>query len=236
MQLGNMMGGFYKVSVWVLRLLLTNMIWILFNFPIVLVGMNFLSANLSDLFILALTIAVLAPFTLFPATSALFGVVRKWVMGDVDIPIFRTFLTCYKENYLSSLFGGVVFVIVWTGWGMNYYFFVFQNPGLAVVLYSLFTMILFTWTVYFFSYNVHFEVTFLTSMKNSFILAVGRPFSVLGVVMVNGVILYISSTLTFLVPFFIGSITSFLSFMFFYRLAQKAVHYQQTAKPVIQEL
>lgn len=235
MELGNMMGGFYKASVWVLRFLLTNLIWLLFNFPIVLVGMNFLSADLSDLLVLTLTIAVLAPFILFPATTALFGVVRKWVMGDAEVPIFSTFLTCYKENYLRSVLGGVVFALVWIGWAMNYYLFVYQNPGLAVVIYSLFTMILFTWTIYFFSYNVHFEVPFLTSVKNSFILAVGRPFSVLGVVMVNGVIIYISTTLTFLFPFFVGSITAFLSFMFFYRLAQKAV-YQQSAKRIMQEL
>ncbi|KAF4325352.1 hypothetical protein G195_000973 [Phytophthora kernoviae 00238/432] len=35
--------------------------------------------------------AIVAPLTLFPATSALFTVVRKWNMGDTDVPIFRTF-------------------------------------------------------------------------------------------------------------------------------------------------
>lgn len=53
--------------------------------------------------------AVLAPLTLFPATSAMFTVVRKWVMGDTDTGVFRTFFKGYKENYKQSLIGGIFY-------------------------------------------------------------------------------------------------------------------------------
>ncbi|MEJ1715142.1 YesL family protein, partial [Escherichia coli] len=74
-------------------------------------------ATANDHVLLNWVMGILAPFTLFPAISALFNVVRKWVMGDSDVPILRTFFKGYKDNYKQSMIGGIfytlLFVIMW---------------------------------------------------------------------------------------------------------------------------
>ena len=169
---------------------------------------------------------VLLPTIFFPATVALFGVVRKWVMGESDIPIISSFLRYYKENYARSLMGGFLFTLMWTGWIMNYISFVSQQSMFFLILYLFFSMILITWTLYFCCYTVHIQDKLRQSIKNSFIMSVGKPLSTFGVVLITVTLVYISSKFTFILPFFIGTIAAFLSFGFFYRIIEKTLNYQ----------
>src|SRR5690625_1995366 len=42
------------------------------------------------------TLLSLIIFGFMPATVALFSVTRKWVMGDMDVPVFSTFWGTYR--------------------------------------------------------------------------------------------------------------------------------------------
>lgn len=223
MEMNGFMGGFYKLSVLITRFAYTNVIWILFNLPIVYILLSLITSDLSNIQLYLMTIVVLAPFFFFPATTAMFGVVRKWVMGEGDIPIFRSFLKYYRENYVRSLLGGLLFTFLWTSWILNYLMF-FQGQSIFfIILFILITAFLFTWTSYFIAYNAHFEVAFFTALKISFILTIGNPFSTIGVVLINGAIIFISSNYTFLIPFFTGSLCAYFAFVYFHKVIQKAM-------------
>ena len=115
MEMKGMMGGFYKISEWIMRLSVTNILWIICSIPFVFVLFPIFFADTTDQVTSNLIFsAIIAPFTLFPATAALFGVARKWVMGEVDAPLLRTFFKNYKESYLQAMIGGILYAVLFT--------------------------------------------------------------------------------------------------------------------------
>src|SRR5690554_780565 len=99
------MGGFYRISEWIMRLSVTNILWVVTAFPVFfcIFSLLFFSSTVEEVQAWFLPIAVLSPFLLFPSTSAMFALARKWVTGDADVPLFKTFFRSYKENYLQSM-------------------------------------------------------------------------------------------------------------------------------------
>ncbi|MFY0762312.1 DUF624 domain-containing protein [Metabacillus dongyingensis] len=224
METNGLIGGFYKFSVLITRFALINVLWLLFNLPIVYILLSLLvSDDFTSLQMGLITIAFISPFIFFPATTAMYGVVRKWVMGESDIPILRSFLRYYKENYKRSLLGGFVFALFWMSWILNYFMFFQQQSKFFIFMFILITAFFFTWNAYFLSFTVHFEMKFIASLKNSFMLTVGNPFSSIGLALINGVLIYISFNFTFIIPFFIGSLSVYFSFFYFYKVIQKAM-------------
>ena len=61
------MGRVLSFCEWVLKFFYANLLWFVF------------------------TMLGLGVFGFMPATTALFSVTRKWIMGKTDIPIFKTF-------------------------------------------------------------------------------------------------------------------------------------------------
>src|SRR5690606_17151892 len=111
---------------------------------------------------------VIAPFTLFPATSAMFSVARKWATGEGDIPIFKSYFQYYKSNYKQAMLGGIFFVLAFIIIVINIQFYADQNSGLAILNYVfLFLMVLLAGALFnFFCYLSHFEMNFLGILKN----------------------------------------------------------------------
>src|SRR6185437_1843245 len=110
----------------------------------------------AELQMLIVTVAILAPFILFPATAAMFGVVRNWIIGKQDLPVLRSFWKYYRENYVRGLLGGLVIVPIWSAWAFNYFYSAVQIGSFLFYFFLVITMFLFTFTVHFFSYTVHF--------------------------------------------------------------------------------
>ncbi|MDQ0223902.1 YesL family protein [Metabacillus niabensis] len=217
-----MMSGLNRVFEWVMRLSVINILWVLFNIPICYLLLSLLLADdLSVAFTIILTIAVLSPFLFFPATTAMFGVVRKWVMGETDVPLVKSYWGFYKENYVRSLCGGIVFTLLWIIWGFDFYYFSQVN----VFISSLFLaagLFLILFTLSFFSNTVHSELTFVTSIKNSFFLSLVYPITNILMLIGVAVILYISLTMfTFLLPFFTGTLIALISFTGYYQKMNK---------------
>src|SRR5699024_12166732 len=74
----DLVGGYYRLCVWVTRFAYVNVLWILFTF----LGLVFLGA--------------------MPSTVAMFAVIRKWVTGDKEVPIFKTFLESYRTEFVKA--------------------------------------------------------------------------------------------------------------------------------------
>ena len=80
-----LMGGLYAISEWIMKFAFTNLFWILFNLPIAFLFLNMLFVErLEDVVFFVIPLALLMPVLFFPATTAMFGVVRGWIMKNED--------------------------------------------------------------------------------------------------------------------------------------------------------
>jgi uncharacterized membrane protein YesL len=219
------MGGFYRISEWIMRLSVINLLWVICSIPVFLVTLLGLMSPVEGALISSLPIlAILTPFTLFPATAAMFTVARKWVTGEEDVPLLKTFFRGYKENYLQSMIGGLLFVLIFVIIYVNYHFYVGQagTMRLLSVLFIAFTFIITTSMFNFFSIMVHLHMKIFQIIKNSILITIGNPLNSVVLIICNGVILYVSLfKFTFLIPFFMGSLVAAFSFWQFHRSFQK---------------
>ncbi|GAB2700155.1 YesL family protein [Paenibacillus thermoaerophilus] len=228
-EMRGMMGGLYRISEWIMRLSVTNVLWILVSLPffILLLGIfgvgaiqgteqEQLAAFQGVLFWVSLSM----PLFFFPGTSAMFSMTRKWVMGDTDAPLLKTFFRSYKENFKQAVLGGVVFVLLGYVLYADYRFYISQESGwnFLGIVFIVFAVLYAAALFNFFSLLSHLNLTFGQLLKNTFLLTIGAPLNSVALLVTNGFLLYISSKYTFLIPFFLGSLIGLNSFFQFYRL------------------
>jgi uncharacterized membrane protein YesL len=213
----NMMGGIYSLSEWIMRFSLTNLIWVFLNLPIAFLLFNILfMGNREFLFFSVIPLIILLPFLFFPATAAMFSSVREWVIKDEKTSI-RQYWKQYKENYKISFLGGLVLTALWTVWAADYYYFSQKNPVFTIG-FLVIGVVLFVFTINFFSVISHYHLKLTQALKNTAIITFGSPALFFAVLITNSIILYMSLFgFPFLLPFFTGSLIAYLSFLAFYK-------------------
>src|SRR3954453_21945200 len=128
------MGGFYRISEWIMRLSVINVLWVICALPFFLVGLLLLQTeSVEQLLSILIVLAVLSPFTLFPSTAAMFTVARKWLTGEEDAPLFKTFFRGYKENFVQSMLGGFVYTLIGVILYTNFKYYGNQGGVLGVL-------------------------------------------------------------------------------------------------------
>jgi uncharacterized membrane protein YesL len=183
------MGIIYTISNWIIRLAYVNILWIAFT----LLGLIILG--------------------FFPATAAMFAVIRKWVLGNEDNPVFRTFWTVYRKEFLKSNLLGIFLSSI--GYflyidylliseGSNNFIQLFHYPLLIIILLYLLT-ILFVFPIY-----VHYDLKLFQVIKNSLITMIISPFITLIMIIASFVVYLLLSTFPGLLPLFGGSLLAFL--------------------------
>ncbi len=224
METRGFMGGLYRISEWIMRFSVINLLWLLCSLPVfylLLVALH--SPSVENFYITLILIMIISPFLLFPATSAMFVVARKWTMGEEDVPLFKTFFRGYKENYRQSMLGGIIFLLLGVVLFINYRFYIGLPNALQYISYlfiSLFLIVAISF-VNFFSIIVHYQMKLFQSIKNSFLISIVHPVRSLTLLISNLFIVYVSFWhFTFLIPFFMGSIIAYISFWHFYRMFQ----------------
>ena len=120
--------------------------------------------------------ACLPVVTVFPATAALFGVVRGRVHGKED-GLLRTFVARFRENLVQSLVVGIVWTLF--GFALFLYFLVANQLayGVEAVLKSLLMLAVSLYafgSVFLFPVMVHYEGGPQTVIKNSLLLSVAK--------------------------------------------------------------
>lgn len=220
------MGGFYRISEWIMRLSAINLLWVFCSFPVffILLTMMVTEVTTADqVKSLLWTMAVLSPFTLIPASAAMFGVARKWVMGDTDVPLFKTYFANYKQNYKQSMLGGLLFLLIGFLIVNSILFYSGSSGAMSWIsmLFISFSVVYAAAFLNFLCLTVHFHMKLKDLIKNSFIMTLGQPVTSIGMLLTNGVLLYMSGRFTFLIPFFIGSICATVTFWFFHRSLQR---------------
>ncbi|MEK3888585.1 YesL family protein [Bacillus sp. FSL K6-3431] len=218
METSGLIYGLYRFCVWTMKLFATNILWLLFNIPIAYLSFNLiLSKTPQHLQINFITLAALAPFIFFPATTALFGVIRKWVTGESDIPLVRSFVKYYKDNYIRSMTIGFIIVPLWGVLIVDYFYFSNANSPLFYV-FLLIGMFMFVFTFHLFSNTVHVHLKYFNAFKNSMLLTIGRPVHTIGIAVANAGILYVCfNVFPPLILLGMGTLIAFTSFYLYYK-------------------
>ncbi|GFN30235.1 YesL family protein [Paenibacillus xylaniclasticus] len=224
MEMKGLMGGMYRISEWVMRLAVTNILWAICSIPFLFFVLSalFFSTDGEVQLSMLYTSLVFVPFTLFPATAALFTVTRKWVMGEVDVPLFKTFFRGYKENYVQSMVGGLLYTVAYAIILIDFKVY-WDQPNMQLISYLFvgFLFILVVSMFNFFSMIVHYHMKTIQLLKNSILITIGKPFRSISTLFMAAIVFYVSLQFTFLFPFFTASIIGYISFWNFNFIYQK---------------
>ncbi|WP_368658766.1 YesL family protein [Metabacillus halosaccharovorans] len=184
-----LMKGLYTVSLWVTRLAYVNILWVSFTIlGIVIVGF-------------------------YPATTAMFAVIRKWVLGDHDIPIFKTFWSNYKKEFVkSNILGLFISIIAFIMYSSLNIISSLTIPTLKILYIpnGLVTLLFLLTILYIFPVFVHYDVKLTKVAKNAFIIMTINPIATFCMVVLSGFLVYMIHTFPGLIPFFSGSVIAFL--------------------------
>ena len=156
MQTSGVMSGLNQLLEWITRLVFLNLLWIFFS----LIG--------------------LVIFGFFPATAALFAVVRRWALGDMDIPILGTFWDSYKKEFIKSNLLGLLIVTSGIVLVIDYLFLQQASETIINLLYIPFlivTLIMTCMLLYIFPMYAHYDMNVLQIIKNSFFVMIMNPLS-----------------------------------------------------------
>ncbi|NHM32299.1 YesL family protein [Neobacillus terrae] len=181
--------GLYTLCEWIMRLAILNVLWVLFS----LLG------------------AIALGF--FPSTTAMFEITRKWLKGELDIPIFRHFWAAYKKYFVKANLMGILVVLIGIFLYVDFSFFssfeslAFKVFTALVVLVSIVYCFL---LIYVFPVFVSYEISIFHAIKFACLLGVYRPLSTIGILLGSILLYFLFSTFTPFLVFFGGSLTSIM--------------------------
>lgn len=147
----------------------------------------------------------------FPATVSLFTIIRKWLMGEKDFPIFRTFWKTFKSEFLRSnglgllvalVSGLIVLDLVFMKNLGNDFTSAIQIP-LYMFIFAVGMTLLYLIPVY-----VHYELKLFQMVKNSFLIMLINPLENLVMIMGIAAMFFVVKFIPGLGFFFGGSLSA----------------------------
>jgi uncharacterized membrane protein YesL len=181
-------NGVYRFCEWVTRLAYLNVLWISFS----LLGLIVLGAG--------------------PSTVAMYTVTRKWLTGNLDIPIFKTFFQTYKKEFQrGNLLGIILFCILAVFW-IDFKIFAVMDAEFSVVtiLLSSLSLVFFVLLLFIFPVYVHFNIKLSEVFKFSVLIGFSKPFYSLMMIAGSFGALFISLLHVTVILFFSGSLFSLI--------------------------
>lgn len=225
-------GTLFTLFDWFMKFVIVNVMWLVFNLPVIFFTLNILVANQFETMLLyVVVVLVLIPFVSFPATTAMFGVVREWVLKEEErYSVFEAFWLYYKENYKRSLLNGLLLTLFFIIWFVDVYFYYDKNFYLFILFVAT-GVALYIFTINLFSITVHYEMPFWKNFKTAFFVTAGSPVLFIILLLSSSVVLYLSLNIfMFLVPLVTGSFIAFISFSAFYMRYLKIVQATEAEK------
>lgn len=186
---------FNRIAYKMMHLAYINLLWILF------------------------TVVGLGVFGVFPATSAMFVVVRKLIKNEDNIKIFSVFWASFRTNFLQANGFGLTFSFIAYFIYFDLYFLQLNSdklqflfPVIIFIMISGIVTLLFFFPVY-----THFNLKFFQYFKQSFLIAITSPFEVLAIGASLGLIYFIATILPGIIPLFTGSIFAYVATLISFR-------------------
>lgn len=181
------LGQMLRFCEWIMRFAYTNLLWLLFA----LLG--------------------LGVFGIMPATAALFAVMRKWIQGQDNVSVLKTFWREYKAEFFRSNLIGAVLAII----GMIIYIdlaFIYPSHFLLHVLrfaIMIFGFLFVSMLFYVFPLLVHFDWKKRLYVKFSLLLSVAYLQYTLAMLALTVALFFLLAYLPGIVPFFSVSLISY---------------------------
>ncbi|MCJ1909851.1 YesL family protein [Planococcus ruber] len=144
----------YQITEWITRFAYLNLLWVVF------------------------TLAGAIVLGLFPATTAMFSVCRKWLRGQTDVPVFRTFWDYYRKDFAkSNVMGLVVWLLLALIAADVFYLLTLDADHLTWTSIPLFAFMLLValFLFYLFPTFVHFDIRVPQVLKNAFLIMLIHP-------------------------------------------------------------
>jgi uncharacterized membrane protein YesL len=166
-----------------------------------------------DLFLLNFLwfITSLPLITFFPATAALFGVVRKRIIQNETDGMFKNFFAMFKENFKQSSILSALWTVIGIFLLFDYRLIQPEASIFHLVLYIILVIgiLLFcSITIYLFPIMVHFELNWKLIIRNAFFFSLMNPVLTILLLVIVGVCF----TLIYHYPItilFLGSFTAY---------------------------
>ncbi len=187
------LGGFYRVCEWTMKLVYVNVLWIAFTL------LGFIALGI------------------MPSTTSLYAIVRKWIMGEMDIPIFKTFWKTFRTDFIKANLIGFILLVIGIILYVDILFFK-SSVGivyevLLVLLLGLGLLYLIT-LMYIFPVFVHYRLTMIQYFKIALVIGISNLQTTLMMVVGIGILYILFCFLPGLVFLFSGVLLSF-TFMWF---------------------
>ena len=166
-------GTVYGVLDKFVNFVLLNLLWLLLCLPIV---------------------------TIFPATAAMFGVVRQWVQKKDTTGIFKNFFVLFKENFKQSFLLGAFWFILAYLFYFNISISLQMSGTLKVITISILAcfLLLFALTsAFLFPIMVHYKMGLISLIKHSLLFSVTQ----LKVTFLCGITLMAAIIITYIFSF-----------------------------------
>ncbi|MDL4839035.1 YesL family protein [Aquibacillus rhizosphaerae] len=176
-----------RVMQWVTRLALLNIFWILFS--------------ISGLLIVGI----------FPATSAALGVSRKWLTGEHDIKIWKTFKRIFREEFVSSNIIGWILTLLGGLFYLNYRVMLDAGSEIMVIIPFAFYLVIFLFLIivlWVFPLNVHNYASIIQQFKNAFIIGIAKLHITITMMLLLFSIMFFSLDFPVLLFFFTFSLSA----------------------------
>lgn len=136
-----------QIGEWLFRLTLLNLLWIGFT----VLGLGFLG--------------------LFPATSAVFAVIRQYRLGRKKIHLGKLFIHYYKKDFLQTNLIGYLFVLMVSVSWIDYRYLLSRQDYWIVSLSMLFliaTLVIIFAGLLVFAFYVHYDLPIIKTVTNPF--------------------------------------------------------------------
>lgn len=160
--------------------------------------------------------------TIFPATAAMFGVVRKWVRKE-DAPVFGNFVAFLKEDFLKRVLLGIVWLIILYVLYLNITLTLEMTGVLKVFMLSALMSLCVLFVIsslLIFPIMVHYSMGLADLLKNSLLLSVVH----LKITFMCMVTLLITVFVIYIMPisiFFISSVAAYILYRLCHQLFKR---------------
>ncbi|WP_170008525.1 YesL family protein [Bacillus fonticola] len=197
----------YSILEWITRFAYINVLWILFS----------LAGGII--------------FGFFPSTISMFSIMRDWLRGNTEAPLFNTFCRYFKKEFWKSNRLGLFIMAIVLLIGLDlWYIQISLNELLSWTYTPLFAfMVLFLiFLFYLFPSFVHFDLKVTQIIKNALFIMLISPLHTLLVILCLGSLYVVMTLVPALVFIFGGSsyafVTMWLSLDAFNKIQRKQAY------------
>src|SRR5690625_2638370 len=151
-----------------MNLAVVNLLWVIFNIPIIVFTLYMLLTEVNITIILVIAFFLILLF--FPATSAMYASVRDCVVHWDRRSSINKYWAFYKENYVGSLGIGRLMIPLWDVWSFNRVYFLKEGNLILFICFPFIGIIYFLYNVNIFILYVHYHYSCLDLLINAFFI------------------------------------------------------------------